>query len=167
MSIPVISIVGKSGTGKTTLLEKLIAELRQRNYKIATIKHDVHGFDIDHEGKDSYRHKHAGACQTIISSPRQMAMVKDTEKDHHIDEIVELYIKDVDLVLTEGYKRNNKLKIEVHRKDAHRDLLCDESDDVLAVATDEKLTVQFPQYNIDDAVGLCDLIESKVLQVKR
>ena len=71
--IPIVSIVGKSGAGKTTLIEKMIPELKKRGYRVATIKHDVHGFDIDHEGKDSWRHKKAGAHATIISSPWKVA----------------------------------------------------------------------------------------------
>ena len=69
--IPIVSIVGRSNTGKTTLIEKLIPELRRRGYRVATIKHNIHGFDIDHEGKDSWRHKKAGARLTVIASPQQ------------------------------------------------------------------------------------------------
>ncbi|MFA7176706.1 MAG: molybdopterin-guanine dinucleotide biosynthesis protein B, partial [Smithellaceae bacterium] len=72
--IPIVSIVGKSNSGKTTLLEKIIADLTHRGYRIATIKHNRHGFDIDHEGKDSYRHKKAGAHTTVVSSPHQLAL---------------------------------------------------------------------------------------------
>ena len=75
MSIPIVSIVGKSNSGKTTLIEKLIAELAGRGWRVATIKHNRHGFDIDHEGKDSYRHKKAGAKMTVVSSPHQLALV--------------------------------------------------------------------------------------------
>ncbi|UCF95758.1 MAG: molybdopterin-guanine dinucleotide biosynthesis protein B, partial [Desulfobacterales bacterium] len=74
---PIVSTVGYSGSGKTTLLEKLIAELKQRGFRVGTIKHDVHGFEMDRPGKDSWRHKQAGASVTVISSPYQIGMVKD------------------------------------------------------------------------------------------
>jgi len=166
MQIPIISIVGKSDSGKTTLIEKLVSELKSKEYKIATIKHDVHGFEIDHPGKDSYRHKHAGSFQTIISSPKQIAIIKDSDRDLEIDEIIENYINDVDIILTEGYKRNNKKKIEVHRKEMNQELLCNKNDNVLAIATDEELDSDFPQYNINDSKGLVNLIELELINKK-
>ena len=77
--IPIVSIVGKSNSGKTTLIEKLIAELTRRGWRVATIKHNRHGFEIDHEGKDSWRHKQAGAVATVVASPRRIAVIEDTE----------------------------------------------------------------------------------------
>ena len=76
--IPIVSIVGKSDSGKTTLIEKLIAELTRRGFRVATIKHNRHGFDIDHEGKDSWRHKRAGAVATVVASPGRAALIEDT-----------------------------------------------------------------------------------------
>jgi len=162
--IPVISVVGRSNTGKTTLIEKLVKELSGRGWRIATIKHDVHGFDIDKEGKDSYRHKAAGARMTVISSPAKVALVKDVDRDMEIDEIASGFISDADLIITEGYKRNTKDKIEVYRKEAYPDLLCGRDDRLMAVATDAKLGIDVPQYDINDAQGLGDLIEEKFLK---
>jgi molybdopterin-guanine dinucleotide biosynthesis protein B len=85
-NIPVISIVGESDTGKTTLIEKIIPELTRRGFRVATVKHHAHNFEIDHEGKDSWRHKQAGSCLTVLSSPRRVAVVEDVEKDHDIAE---------------------------------------------------------------------------------
>jgi molybdopterin-guanine dinucleotide biosynthesis protein B len=113
-----VSIVGKSGSGKTTLLEKLIPELRGMGLKVGTIKHDVHGFEIDHPGKDSWRHKQAGSRITIISSPQRIGMVMDVDHDHTLDELASFF-SGVDIVLTEGYKRENKPKIEIFRREAH------------------------------------------------
>jgi molybdopterin-guanine dinucleotide biosynthesis protein B len=161
--IPIVSIVGKSDAGKTTLLEKLIPELTRRGWRVATIKHDVHGFDIDHPGKDSWRHKQAGAKLTIISSPRKVALVEDVKKDHEIAELIARYVRDVDLVLTEGYKRNPHPKIEVSRLARHRELLCGPEDNLLALATDRVLSLGVPCYSLDDAVGLVDLIEAKII----
>ena len=121
--IPMISVVGTSDSGKTTLLEKVVKELSSRGWRIATIKHDVHGFEIDHEGKDSWRHKRAGAHMTIISSPSKIAMVQDSDHDLTLNEIRDRFVRDVDLITTEGYKREAKPKIEVYRPEAHAEPL--------------------------------------------
>ena len=85
--IPVVSIVGKSDAGKTTLIEKLIPELVRRGYRVATVKHDVHGFDVDREGKDSWRHKQAGAHTVVISSPEKLALIRDVDHDADLAEL--------------------------------------------------------------------------------
>src|SRR5512139_3009548 len=113
--IPIVSIVGKSDSGKTTLIEKLIAELTNRGFRVATIKHNRHGFDIDHEGKDSWRHKRAGAVATVVASPVRIALIEDTTRDYDLAEIRNLYIRNADIVLAEGYKHNPHPKIEVFR----------------------------------------------------
>ena len=114
--IPIVSIVGKSDSGKTTLLEKLIPELKRRGYRVATIKHDAHQFEIDHPGKDSYRHFHAGSDWTLIGSPAQLASVRRLERELTLDEIA-ADISGVDIILTEGYKRETKRRIEVSRRE--------------------------------------------------
>ncbi len=167
MAAPVVSIVGRSDTGKTTLIEKLLKELTRRGYRAATIKHDVHGFEIDKEGKDSYRHKHAGAVMSIISSPAKIAVIKDVGKDMSIDEIAARFIDDVDIILTEGYKRNDKPKIEVYRAAAYPDLLCTTEDDLIAIATDTRHGLNVPQVDINDAPGLVDIIEERILKRPR
>src|SRR3990167_5491047 len=101
-TIPVVSIVGKSDTGKTTLIEKIIPELTRRGYLVATIKHDVHGFEMDREGKDSWRHKQAGARTTVLSSPWRVAVVADVEKDHDIAQLRDMEICGVDLFCPGG-----------------------------------------------------------------
>jgi molybdopterin-guanine dinucleotide biosynthesis adapter protein len=159
MTIPIVSIVGKSNSGKTTLLEKIITELVRRGYRVATIKHNVHGFNIDHEGKDSYRHKNAGASVTIISSPHQLALIRDVDHDYTFDEIRDNYIKDVDIILTEGFKINTYPKIEVFRSELKRELLSDKEDNLLAVASDVQLELNVPCLDINDPVSIVDLIE--------
>lgn len=168
MSIPVVSIVAKSGTGKTTLLEKLIAEMKKRGYKIGVVKHDAHRFDIDHEGKDSWRLAQAGADTMLISSPEKLAMVKQYTPDREpsLAETVATYFQDVDLVLTEGFKKSTMPKIEVHRAERSDRLICrDEEHDetLIAVASDSALDVDVPLYDINDAMGLCDLIIKRSL----
>ncbi|OGP91285.1 MAG: molybdopterin-guanine dinucleotide biosynthesis protein B [Deltaproteobacteria bacterium RBG_19FT_COMBO_43_11] len=164
MAIPIVSIVGKSNAGKTTLLEKLIPELVKRGYRVATVKHDVHGFDIDHEGKDSWRHKKAGAHTTIISSPGRIALIENADHDHTLDEIRGNYVKNADIILTEGYKGNPFPKIEVFRSDLKRALLCRKEDNLLAVAADTKLDAGVPCFDINDSQSIVDLIENKFLK---
>ncbi len=164
MTIPIVSIVGKSSAGKTTLLEKIIPELIKRGYRVATIKHDVHRFEIDHEGKDSWRHKKAGAHTTVISSPLQVALVEDVDHDQTLDEIRKEYIKRVDIILTEGYKGNPFPKIEVFRSELMRTPLCKKEDNLLAIASDIKLDIGVPCFDINDSQSLADLIENKFLK---
>lgn len=169
MSAPIVSIVAKSGTGKTTLLEKLIAEFKRRGYRLGVLKHDAHRFEIDREGKDSWRLTKAGADTMIISSSEKLAMVKKNRKGHEPSaaDIINTYFSDVDLVLTEGFKKNNFPKIEVNRKIRSEVLLCrgEENDSALiAVASDNQLDLDVPVYNIDDYKGLCNLIEERFLK---
>ena len=164
MAIPIISIVGKSGSGKTTLIEKLIPELKKRGYRVGTIKHNVHGFQIDHEGKDSWRHKKAGACATVIACPTRVALIEDIESDYSLDEIRDKYIKRADIILAEGYKGNPFPKIEVFRSELKRELLYDKEDSLLAIAADVKLDADVPCFDINDAKGIADLIENKFLK---
>jgi molybdopterin-guanine dinucleotide biosynthesis protein MobB len=164
MNTPIISIVGKSNSGKTTLVEKLIPEFIKRGYRVATIKHNIHGFDIDHEGKDSWRHKHAGAVATVIACPARIALIEDVDRDQTLDEIRDKYIKGADIILAEGYKGNPFPKIEVFRSELKRELLCGKEDNLLAVASDIKLHAGVPCYDINDAKGLADLIENQLLK---
>jgi molybdopterin-guanine dinucleotide biosynthesis protein B len=162
--IPIVSIVGKSNTGKTTLLEKIIGELACRGWRVATIKHNRHGFNIDHEGKDSYRHKKAGAHTTVVSSPHQLALVQDVDHDHSFEEIRDKFIRDADIILTEGFKVNDYPKIEVYREELRRDLLSKKEDGLIAVAADVKLDVEVPCFDINDAKMITDFIEKKFLR---
>ena len=160
---PIVSIVGKSDSGKTTLLEKLVAEVKSRGYRVGSIKHDTHGFDIDHEGKDSWRHKKAGAAAVIISSPQKVAVIKDADEDKPLDTLAAQYLQDVDIVFTEGYKREDKPKIEVFRKEMHRERLCQGDDNLIAMASNEPFHLTVPCYDINDIQGLADFIEERFL----
>jgi molybdopterin-guanine dinucleotide biosynthesis protein MobB len=166
---PVVSVVAKSGTGKTTLLEKLIICLKDRGYRVGTVKHDAHRFDIDREGKDSWRLTKAGADTMVITSPDKVAMVKVHRKEEEptLAETVAAFFGDVDIVLTEGFKKSSMPKIEVHRRERSATLLCrgEEHDPTLfAVASDEPLKLDVPVYDINDAAGLVRLIEERFLR---
>ncbi len=161
-----MSIVGRSNTGKTTLIEKLIPELRRRGYQVATIKHNVHGFDIDHEGKDSWRHKKAGAHLTVIASPHSVAVIEDVDRDFELAELRDRYIRDVDVILSEGFKRNPHPKIEVVRSEMKHEPLCSREDNLMAIVSDKPVHRGTPCLNIDDIRGIADLIEDKFLKGK-
>jgi len=162
--IPIISIVGKSDSGKTTLIEKLVPELTRRGYRIATVKHDVHGFEVDREGKDSWRHKRAGAHTVVISSPQKIALIRDVERDLSLMEIRDKLIRDVDLVLSEGYKRDVQPKIEIFRKERHQELLCAKEDNLIAIVSDQTFNVGIPCFDLEDMKGLSNFIEKEFLK---
>ncbi len=164
--IPIVSIVGKSDSGKTTLIEKLLPELVRRGYRIATVKHDVHGFEVDREGKDSWRHKKAGAHTVVISSPNKVALIRDAEEDQALEEIREKLIRDVDLILSEGFKREVHPKIEISRKEKQTELLCTKDDKLIAIVSDQTFDMGVPVFGLDDMKGLADFIEKKYLQPK-
>ncbi|MCL2669412.1 MAG: molybdopterin-guanine dinucleotide biosynthesis protein B [Syntrophaceae bacterium] len=161
--IPIVSIVGKSNSGKTTLIEKLIAELSRRGWRVATIKHNRHGFEIDHEGKDSWRHKRAGAVATVVASPTRIALIEDTPKDYEIAEIRDCYIRDADLILVEGYKVNPHPKIEVIRTELRRERLCGSEDNLIALTGDLPVAAPVPWFDRDDVLGIAAFIESLFL----
>ena len=164
--IPIISIVGKSDSGKTTFIEKLVPVLVRRGYRIATVKHDVHGFEVDREGKDSWRHKQAGAHTTIISSPQKVAIIRDVEKDLTLAELREKFILDVDLILSEGYKKDVQPKIEIFRTEKHKELLCTKEDHLTAIVADKEFDVGVSCFFLDDIKGVADFIEKKFLKSK-
>jgi molybdopterin-guanine dinucleotide biosynthesis protein B len=164
MTIPIVSIVGKSNSGKTTLLEKIIADLVGRGYRVATIKHNRHGFNIDHEGKDSYRHKQAGAHTTVVSSPHQIAIIQDVDRDQTFAEIRDNYIREADIILTEGFKVNDYPKIEVFRSELKRELISKKEDGLIAVASDVKLALDVPCLDINDTKAIADFIENNFLK---
>lgn len=161
-----LSFVAKSGTGKTTLLENVIAELKQRGYRVGVIKHDAHRFEIDHPGKDSYRLTAAGADTMLIASPEKMALVKKHAEPPSVTELIATYFSDVDLILTEGFKKSGLPKIEVHRKERSATLLCrgeQHDPSLLAVASDEPLELDVPVLDINNPVQVADFVEKAVI----
>ncbi|MGI5838907.1 MAG: molybdopterin-guanine dinucleotide biosynthesis protein B [bacterium] len=164
--IPVVSFVGKSNAGKTTLLEKVILLLKQKGYRIATVKHNAHEFEMDRPGKDTWRHAKAGADTVIIAAPTKLALIRRLERPMSLDEILAM-VDDVDLIITEGYKRGDKPKIEVFRSEVCEKLLCCADDKLIAVASDVKLEREVPCFDLNDAAGITGFIEETFLTVQR
>ncbi len=153
----IISVVGKSQSGKTTFIEKLVAELKGRGYRVGTIKHAFHGFKIDWQGKDSWRHKQAGADTVMMAGPGKIALVKD-ETAATLDEY-EKYFEDVDIVITEGFKKGNKPKIEILRAARHTEPLCTNDDKLFALVTDTDAELGVPKFGLEAAADVAALIE--------
>jgi molybdopterin-guanine dinucleotide biosynthesis protein B len=159
--VTIISVVGKSKSGKTTLIEKLIPELKRRGYRIGTVKHASHDFDMDKKGKDSWRHKAAGADTVIVASSERIVMVKD---ENFVQlENIEKYFDDVDLVITEGFKKENRPKIEVYRSHNNKKPLCNDDKTFIALVTDTDISVNVPTFGLEEIEALSDLIEKKYL----
>jgi molybdopterin-guanine dinucleotide biosynthesis protein MobB len=158
---PVLSIVGKSESGKTTLIEKLIPELKRRGFRIGIVKHAHHGFDMDRKGKDSYRHRQAGADSVMIAAPGQIAMLK-TVSGECLDDLVP-YFHDVDLLITEGFKSDNAPKIEVFRSQRHQQPACLDDATLVAMVSDTTFNVTVPQFAPDDIPPITDFIVAEFL----
>ncbi|MFC1851170.1 molybdopterin-guanine dinucleotide biosynthesis protein B [candidate division CSSED10-310 bacterium] len=144
--IPVVSIVGKRNSGKTTLMVKLIAQFQSLGFQVGTIKHDAHDFEMDHPGKDTYQHFQAGAEQVMIAAAHKIALVRRTAQPLSLDNLVEHYFENVDIILTEGYKSGSKPKIEVFRSDIHDQPLCTKADDLIAFVSDVPLAEDVPLF---------------------
>jgi molybdopterin-guanine dinucleotide biosynthesis protein B len=142
----VVGFAGFSGSGKTTLVERLIPALKLRGLRVSVVKHAHHKFDIDHPGKDTYRHREAGAFEVVVASDRRLALMREFERPaelsvHHL--IAELY-DGVDWVLVEGFKSSNLLKVEVWRAQAGQPARYVDDDFVVAIATDSPAQLPTP-----------------------
>jgi molybdopterin-guanine dinucleotide biosynthesis protein B len=154
---PMVAVIGHSGSGKTTFLEKLIPELTRRGLKVGSIKHDVHGFEMDKPGKDSWRHKHAGALTTVISSPYQIGMVMDVEYDHRPDELLSFFTG-MDIILTEGYKQSNIPKLEIFRAETTPEPLCKNDEKLMALITDAHIDLNVPVFSTRAVEKVADFL---------
>jgi molybdopterin-guanine dinucleotide biosynthesis protein MobB len=159
---PVVSIVGRSKSGKTTLIEKLIPILKEHGYRVGTVKHHAHpGFDIDIPGKDTWRHAQAGSDHVVIAAPDKIASIVLLNSPLDLPQIL-AGMQDVDIVLTDGYRRANNPKIEVLRSAVSTQLLCDPAE-LIAISSDFELTAGPPWFHLDDADGLARLLLTRLL----
>lgn len=155
----IFGIAGWSGSGKTTLIEKLIPELTARGLRVSVIKHAHHGFDLDRPGKDSWRHREAGATEVMITSGQRWALLHESRDEP--EPTLAGYLArfaDCDLVLVEGFKNEPIPKIEVHRAANGKPPIFPDNPGVVAVATDVKLDAALPLFGLDDAAALAALV---------
>ena len=162
---PVVSIVGKSESGKTTVLGRLVEELKSRGYQVATVKHAPHGTTFDEPGKDSWRHIKAGSRAAIVSSPDNIVLVKPVSRDSPLEEIVRLLGEDYDIILTEGFKQGSAAKIEVHHKGTGP--LLENIRKRIAIVTDEPLESKARQFSFGDTESLADLLEGGFIKPQK
>lgn len=157
---PILSIVGHKNSGKTTLAERVVRFLSDAGVRVATIKHDAHRFEVDHEGKDSWRLKHAGSVATVLASSERIFCVQDVAEAPTLEELCARYVRDVDLVLAEGFKLGPQPKIEVSRRATGKPLL-DLGGTRVAVATDHPVDVDVPVFDLDDAEGVARFVRER------
>ena len=155
-----ICIVGRPDSGKTTLIGKLIPELKNRGYRVATIKHALHDFDLEQEGKDSWHHARAGSECIILSSQKKVAITQYVDHDLQSDELVRFVSEDFDIVIAEGFKHSHELKIEVYRQEMGEPIC--EPKDVIARVSDDPLESDGLRFPPADISGITDLIEQNI-----
>ncbi|GAB6180325.1 hypothetical protein JCM14036_16440 [Desulfotomaculum defluvii] len=162
---PVISLVGSSNSGKTTFLEKLLHQLKNRGYRVGTVKHHRGTFELDIEGKDTWRHRQAGAEMVALSTPTGFGLIKNLDQEMSLAEILH-YFSGLDLVIVEGYKRGSQPKIELARAEVANGLVLP-TEELLAVISDLPLDLDIPLFDLNDITGVAKLIENKFLQLKK
>jgi molybdopterin-guanine dinucleotide biosynthesis protein len=161
-----VAVVGKSDSGKTTLIERLVPELLRLGIRVATVKHDAHSFEIDHPGKDSYRHGAAGAVAYVVSSPARVAYVGAVARELSLTDIVGRFFADMDLVVAEGYKRSAPHRVEIFRQaSGHAEPLCAPGES-LALVTDAPLR-HTHRLALDDAAGLAAFLARRLDSLRR
>jgi len=160
-SPPIVCFVGRSGVGKTTVIESVVSELKRRGLRVGVIKHDAHDFEMDRPGKDTWRFSQAGADAVAISSPRKVALIERVEREWPLDEVVALLRQRVDIVLAEGYKRDTtKPKVEVSRAEVGGPLLCSD-EELWAVVSDWAPPTKAPRFDLSQAGELVDFLLAK------
>lgn len=162
--VPVVSLVGWSNTGKTTLLEKIISELKGRGYRVGTVKYHHKDIHVDQPGKDSYRHSQAGAEAVVIASPQKFALVRQTVKEWPLEKLLQL-LTDMDIIITEGFKNEPTLKIEMYRHGVSPGPAVTDPKLLIAVVSDIDLQNRgVPIFNWNDHQGVADFIEHRFLR---
>ncbi len=157
MAVPIVSFVGRSNSGKTTFIERVIPELVRAGYKVATVKHAGHGFDLDTEGKDSWRHKQAGASSVMVLSKGSMAMFADVSEEMSVEAVRDRFLdSSYDLIIAEGWKHESYPKIVIIRETVGE--IPVSSEGLLAVVSDKPTNFSVPLFGLDDVAGVAALI---------
>ena len=156
-----VAIVGKSDSGKTTLIEKVVPELVKLGLRVGTVKHDAHSFEIDHPGKDSWRHGQAGAEAYVIASAERLAFITRLDGELPLTEIVGRYYGGFDIVVAEGYKRTAPHRVELFRVGAgHAEPLCAPGE-AIALVTDADLEHEH-RFGLEDGAGLAAFLAARL-----
>lgn len=155
----IYGVIGWKNSGKTTLIERLVADIVSRGFSVSTIKHAHHTFDVDQSGKDSYRHRVAGASEVLLTSSKRFALMHEI-RDFKEPLLAALLIKlaPVDVVLVEGYKSDNHPKIEAHRRETGKPLIATKDKTVRAIATNAELDFDLPVFGLDDTQEITEFI---------
>jgi len=156
----VFGVVGWKNNGKTGLMERLVREITARGFSVSTVKHAHHRFDVDQKGKDSFRHREAGAEEVLLASSHRWVLMHELRNaDEPPLEAFLARMSPVDLVLVEGYKRDGHAKIEVHRAETGQNLIAEDDDTIKAIASDVALDgFGRPVFSLDDTDGIADFI---------
>lgn len=159
----IFGVVGWKNAGKTGLMERLVTEITGRGISVSTVKHAHHTFDVDHPGKDSHRHRVAGASEVLLSSRKRVALMQEL-RDQGEPTLAQLLgrLNPVDLVLIEGYKRDAHPKVEAHRAETGNPLIAPDDPTIRAVAADVPLTLDRPVFDLDDTKAIADFILAEV-----
>jgi molybdopterin-guanine dinucleotide biosynthesis protein MobB len=161
--VKVYGVTGWKNAGKTGLMERLVTEITGRGLTVSTIKHAHHSFDVDHEGKDSWRHRKAGASEVILASATRVAQMTELRgaPEPSLEDLL-ARLAPVDLVLVEGYKRDRHSKVEAHRAETGNPLIALDDDTIRAVASDVPLDLGIPVFHLDDTKAVADFILAEV-----
>ena len=159
----VYGVTGWKNAGKTGLMERLVAEFCARGFSVSTIKHAHHVFDVDQKGTDSYRHRMAGASEVLLASARRVALMQEL-RDSPEPSLADLLVRlsPVDLVLVEGYKRENHPKIEAHRAETNNPLIAPDDPRIRAVASDTPLDLDRPVFDLNDTSAIANFIQAEL-----
>jgi len=158
----VVCVVGRDGSGKTRIIEGIAREMKARGHRVATVARSAEGPALESVTKDAERYASAGSDMIVVGSPDAVTSVRRVDEEASLDELIWTVGEEYDLVLAEGFRESGFPKIEVHRAAVGGGLIC-RKDELLALASDTPVDIDVPQFGLDDAAGLADLIEAKVL----
>ena len=160
---PVLALIGKPNCGKTTLIEKLIPALAEKGVRVGTIKHHHGDIRMDTPGKDTWRHKQAGAQVVLLSSRVGIGLIQDSAGDTPVEDLVSRYFQEVDLVIAEGYKWSTLPKIEVFRSTVYDEPMQEPGKTLVAMVSDVEIRQDLPWFKYDDIGSLVEFILEKII----